>query len=437
MQALKKQIIKSKAFSFFQKLGSALILPISILPVAGIFLSIGTLIEQETVQLVFYNLATILFFNLPTLILISVSFKFSDNSGEAALFALVLWFVFLSSQSIFITDTNSVFFYENLNEIFFSNQLGIRSLSTSIFGGIILGLIFAFIYSKISKLFLHINFLLRRMFISGIMMITGLVIAFIFLLIWPLIYIGIYKMGEGLNGIPFGFDAFLYGTLNRLLLPFGMHSLLIPIMIASPVGGTLQVLQDDGTWTIIAEGDSQIWIRLSELGIPLQIARGGGYFQYNGINYFLTEGTNPGTYQQGFFPIMIFAFPAAAYGITRKMDDKKQKSLIWIAAITPMLTGITEPFEYLFVFLSPTLYIFHALATGISFMLLDILNTSVWLSSGWFVDIILFGIIPQLHGSVTNYWSIFIVGPILSIPYYLMFNYFYKYENKIQNSNFN
>lgn len=425
MIALNTKNKDKKLLSFLQKLGSSLILPISLLPIAGIFISIGSVIPHADIQNVFNKLAWSLFDNLPTLILISISFKFSNNSGESAFFAFVFWLSFLIIQSIFIdSKNNSVFFYKNLESYFFTSQLGIYSLSTSVFGGILLGLISAYLYSyfiKIEKL----NIYSKKILIGTLFIFLGVIVGIIFLVIWPGIYIGIIKMGEGITSLSYGFDAFLYGTVNRLLLPFGLHSLLLPIMLHSPVGGTLMILEN-GDWNIAAQGDSQIWMYLYEHSIPLQIARGGGQFNFNGFSYMLTLGSNPGQYMQGFLPIMIFAFPFAGWAMTKKVDEKEKKIAIMIVSFTPMLTGVTEPFEFLFVFLNPILYVFHAICTGLSFLFLDIMDTSLWLSSGWFVDVILFGIIPQVQNSITNYWTIFLIGPFFSIIYFTSFFYLYK-----------
>ncbi len=413
----KKTVIKIKdtIFSFFQKLGASLLLPITLLPIAGILYGIGSVIDHSQTSDILVSMGSVIFENLPTFIFVSIAFKFSDDSGQSTLFGLILWLMFLLTQSLFIKD-NSIFNWKDLDNYFFTNQLGFRSLNMSLFGGIFLGLFSAFLWKTLSDIRMF-NVLIKRMFLSGVFLIAGMLSALTFLVIWPAIYIGINGVGTHMAAMPFGIDAFLYGSVNRLLLPIGMHTMLMPIMLLSPVGGTLMI---EGGETL-AQGDSLVWLKLSELNIPLQLARGGGSFSFDGINYWMTPGMNPGTYQQGFFPIMIFAFPVAGFVMSRKFEDKKTRMFIIISSITPMLTGITEPFEFLFVFISPLLYVFHVLMTGISFLLLDILNVSVWLSAGWFIDVILFGIIPQLNGSITNWWWIIVIGPALAIPYALAF----------------
>jgi PTS system D-glucosamine-specific IIC component len=117
---------------------------------------------------------------------------------------------------------------------------------------------------------------------------------------------------------------------------------------------------------------------------------------------------------------MMFCYPAAGLAVVHKIGWKDGKKFFF-ASFVPMLTGITESFDFIFVFVSPLLFIFNSLMVGLAFMLLNITHTHVWLSSGWFVDIILFGILPQLNHQATNWWFIPIVGIVLSIPYYVVF----------------
>lgn len=403
-----------------------MLLPICLLPISGILYGIGSLIDNNDVADVFLSLGGIIFDNLPTFIFISIAYKFSDNTGESVLFGFVLWISFLVTQEVFI-DENSIFFWKDLEDYFFTNQLGFRVLNMSLFSGIFVGLISAYLWKKISKIKLF-NTLLKRLFLSFAFISVGFITSTFILVVWPWMYGGINQFGVAIASIPYGIDSFLYGSVNRLLLPIGMHTLLMPIMLHSPVGGTLMIEGGE----ILAQGDSLIWLKLQELNIPLQLARGGGNFSFEGIDYWMTPGLNPGSYQQGFLPIMIFAFPVAGFIMSNKFEDKKIRNLIIISSLTPMLTGITEPFEFLFVFISPMLYLFHAIATGVSFLLLDILEVSVWVSAGWILDVILYGIIPQINNSITNWWWIFIIGPCLSLFYGLSF---WK-SNSIKN-NFN
>ena len=401
--------------SFFQKVGSAAMLPISLLPIAGIILGISSLLQPSLTKDILSIISISIFGILPISFAMSFSFKFSDESGMSVLNSLMIYFIFIGIQSAFITQLDSYFW--KLEGWHFTSIIGFSVLNTSIFGGMAIGLTAAYIQNKwYGEIYKYISY-------TALISIT---VSFAFILIWPGINQLIYYFGEGVNKLPFGLNSFLYGFTNRLLLPFGMHSLLIPVFNHTAAGGVMIVNGE-----IVAQGNSQIWLAMNDMGMSFDVLRnnGGGSFIWEGNSVYITPGTNPSSYQQGFFPVMIFGFPTAGYFMQRKYDDKKTKAMIMLASITPMMTGITEPFEYLFVFTSPSLYLLHAIYTGLSFMLMDISGASIWLSSGWMFDIILFGILPHhISGMATNYWTVFYVGAIMIPLYGATFHYLYKKE---------
>ncbi len=413
--------------AFFSQLGSSLMLPISLLPIAGIFIGVSSLLPPKEVFIlsnIMYTMGIMLINNLPILFALSVAYSFSNNNSKAIIFALAAYLIFVAFQGSFIykNDDNTYgLLWYSLESFYFTNIIGISVLNTSLFFGIIIGLIMG----KVLKTFTNYHILILCTFMIGISS------ASFVLIFWPFIYYLLEYVFLWIGTLPVGIATFTYGFVNRLLLPFGLHSLLIPLVMYSPAGG---VLLENGQ--IVAQGDKTIWLYLFGNDIPFQeaINNAGKPWVYNGNTYLLTEGTIPGQYQQGFLPIMIFAFPAAGLAMIRKTKDKKQKRIILIAAFTPMLTGITEPFEYLFVYTIPWLYFFHAFFTGLSFGLLSIMHTTIMLSSGWFLDVIFFGIIPALAGNPTNWWTIFVFGPIFSCIYYFLFHFLYKKpnENKTQ-----
>ncbi len=402
------KINKGKIYSFFSKLGSAMLLPISILPFVGLIISVGNIIDYfglNNIGSYLINFSIILFSFFSILVFLSIAFNFEKNkNGLILIWASVFLVLFLLFSNLFYF----------LISKYFSNLI---YLEFNLFMAILLGMLFPYFYEKYLANNIHYKIIPFTFFITIFMFVISY---FLYLIIFSLSFL--------ITVFPFGMNSFLYGFLNRLFLPFGLHTILIPIFLYSPIGGSLYVLNDStSTFEIVASGDSVIWMYAYVNNIPFQVIDKfmGSEFTIDGVTYFVTDNTNPGQYQQGFFPIMIFCFPAAGYSLSRKTDDKFLKKAILISSVIPMMTGITEPFEFLFVFYSFPLYIFHAFMTGLSFLFLSILNVNVWLSSGWFIDIILYGLIPSIvNGLQTNFYYIFIVGIILSIFYFYAFKFF-------------
>ncbi len=401
-------------------------LPISLLPIAGVFIGISSLLPETFILAnIMYIMGITLINNLPILFALSIAYSFSRNNSKAIIFTLVAYLIFIGFQGSFISkNTNGGYdlMWYSLEDYYFTSMVGINVLNTSLFWGIIIGLVMGKFLrsSKGNFVLIFYTFL------------VGISSASFVLIFWPFIYFALENVFIWINALPVGIATFLYGFINRLLLPFGLHSILIPLVTYSPAGG---VLLQNGE--IVAQGDSAIWLYLFGNNLSFQdaIKHAGEPWQPCGVNgntYLLTPGTVPGQYQQGFLPIMIFGFPAAGVAMSKKVEDKKQKKLILIAAFTPLLTGITEPFEYLFVYTIPWLYFLHAFFTGISFGLLSITHTTILLSSGWFIDVILFGIIPALSGNPTHWWTVLIFGPFFSFIYYFLFYFLYKKHNELK-----
>ncbi len=401
----KLRIGKGKIYSFFSKLGSSMIVPISLLPFLGVLISIGNLFSffnVEIVGMIFMNFSIIIFSFFPILVFLSIVYNFEkEKSGKVLIWSLIFIFSFFVFNDLFF------FLFQKLLP-------NLIQVDFNLFLGISLGLIFFFLYK---------NFLTKRIEYK-IIPVSFLISFFVFLLSF-LFYFLIYEISTFISILPFGMNSFLYGFVNRIFLPFGLHTILIPIFLYSIIGGSLYELNNlTGVFELVAKGDSSIWMYAYINEIPFQMIDKfmGSDFIFNGTTYFITDNTNPGQYQQGFFPIMIFCFPAAGFSLSKNIDDPIKKKVIIMISFIPMLTGITEPFEFLFVFSSFTLYIFHAFMTGISFMLLSLLNVNVWLSTGWVFDVALYGVLPSiLNGMQTNYYYILVVGIFLSPIYYFFF----------------
>ncbi len=466
--------------SFFQKLSRGLMLPIAILPIAGLFLGVGAGIENimrdvigiseanqwyllpQTIE----TIGDIIFGNLPILFAIGIAIAFAEDAGVAAFTAFVSWIVFNATQSIFIWDgvvenTKQVLWYSEVPNSVITSNVGITSLQTSVFGGIIVGWASAFIYKKFRTLTLPtvLGFFNGTRSVPIIALLTMPLLGFAFLLIWPVFGVALERFGTVLASAPYGLDALTFGLVERALIPFGLHHAFYTPLWYTSVGGSFYVI-DTATGAQVASsfGNQNIWFAIQSYGLDYNSLLNGdvwmdstiagftdGYWMYApdgsmytnsaGQAFVMTEGINPGAYLQGKYPIMIFGLPAA--GAAMIMAAKKENrevafSIIGAAAFTSFLTGITEPIEFTFLFLAPMLYVFHVIMAGISFWVLDLLHVSTGLTfSGGIIDYVIYGVLSNATGFHTSAWIIPLVG-IVYIPIYYFGFYFYIVKMDIQ-----
>lgn len=415
----KPSTLKNKLTIF----GSSLMLPISVVAFSMFLLGITNLFVYipgpNVLNTIFSQTSYLVVSNISLLFALSIANTYSKNRMTAISAVLIIYLVSLVNQNLFITPnedgTYNALMWTNLYSSYFTTSGGLMSFNTSIFGGIMIGLMGAHVSNKTQS---HSAW--NEYFIVSLKSVWyGLLYAYALLFVWPLFGISVEWFGVLILSFPAGLDVFLYGTLNRLLIPFGLHSALIPIFTLSPVTG---VLVQDGI--VIATGDYAIWHAANNLHIPFDLIREGGSFTWEGHEYWVTENINPGQYTQGFYPIMIFAFPAAGLALTLKSDDKKRWSKIFLISLMPMLSGVTEIFEFTFIFISPVFYFFHAFMTGLSFMIMDIMNISIGMSTGFVFDIALFGIVPTVQGNPTGVAWLPVIGAGFALAYFLMFYYY-------------
>ncbi len=469
---------------FFQKLSRGLMLPIAILPIAGLFLGVGAGIENIMRDVVgvtdasqWYLLPTtiqdigdIIFGNLPILFAIGIAIAFAEDAGVAAFTAFVSWIVFNATQSVFIwqhesTSTEGVavtltqiLWYSDVPSSVITTNVGITSLQTSVFGGIIVGWTSAFIYKKFKSLSLPtvLGFFNGTRSVPIIALLTMPLLGFGFLIVWPVFGVGLEKFGSGLASAPAGLDALTFGLVERALIPFGLHHAFYTPLWYTSVGGSFFAVGGDGLEA--AYGNQDIWFAIQSYGLDYNSLLNGdvwiqstiagytdGYWMYApegtpfvsdvGQSFVMTSGINPGAYLQGKYPIMIFGLPAA--GAAMIMAAKKENrevalSIIGAAAFTSFLTGITEPIEFTFLFLAPMLYVFHVIMAGISFWVLDLLHVSTGLTfSGGIIDFVIYGVLSNATGFHTSAWIIPLVG-IVYVPIYYFVFYFYIVKMDVQ-----
>ena len=412
--------MKDKIFGVLQRVGRSFMLPIAILPVAGLFLGIGGSFTNET-MLETYGLmgvmgpgtfinailqvlnaaGSIVFDNLPIIFAMGVAIGMAKQEKEvSALSAAIAFFVMHATIGALITDFGA----PDLSGAT-ASVLGINSLQMGVFGGIIVGLGVAALHNKYYKIQLPqvLSFFSGTRFVPIISAAVYLVVGIAMYYIWPVIQSGINALGGFVLASGYA-GTWLYGFIERALIPFGLHHVFYIPFWQTALGGTAMV---NG---VLVEGAQNIFF--AELATP-------------GIQHFSVEATR---FMAGKFPLMIFGLPGAALALYRCAKPENRKSvggLLLSAALTSMLTGITEPLEFTFLFVAPAMYVVHCIFAGASYMIMHILNVGVGLTfSGGLIDLTLFGI---MQGNAKTSWLwIPVVGVIYFIVYYLVFSFMIK-----------
>ena len=416
-------------FSVLQRVGRSFMLPIALLPIAGLLLGVGSSLTNPTtiqtynlqsilgegtflnsVMLVLAQTGNIIFANLPLLFALGVALGMSEREhGTAVLSAAIAFFVMHQTISTLLS-INGKLEAGAMLEGTLSNVVGIQSLEMGVFGGIIVGLGVAALHNRFCKIQLPnvISFFGGVRFIPIISTFTFILVGLLMYFIWPYIQRGIYSLGDlVLNSGYFG--TFIYGTIERALIPFGLHHVFYMPFWQTGLGGTMMI---DGVSVAGAQN-----IFFAQLASPETVK-------------FSSAATR---FMSGKFPFMIFGLPGAALAMYSVAKDSKKKvagSLLFSAALTAILTGITEPLEFTFLFVAPLLYAVHCVLAGLSCMLMHILDVGVGMTfSGGIIDLFLFGI---LQGNAkTNWLNIIWVGIIYFGVYYFLFRYLIQKFNYI------
>ncbi|PCG20977.1 PTS transporter subunit IIABC [Brachyspira sp. G79] len=410
--------MKDKIFGVLQRVGRSFMLPIAVLPVAGLFLGIGSSLTNTT-MLETYNLmgilgpgtiaydilsvlseaGNIIFGNLPIIFAMSVAIGMAKKEKEvAALSGAIAFFVMHASIGKMIQVMGGA---EKLLAGSTTNVVGILSLQMGVFGGIIVGLGVAALHNKYYNIELPqvLSFFGGTRFVPIISSIVFLVVGILMYYVWPPVQVVMNKLGDLIAGSGY-IGTLFYGIIERALIPFGLHHVFYTPLWQTSLGGTMMI---DGN---LVEGAQNIFF--AQLGSPTTTA-------------FSVEATR---FMTGKFPFMIFGLPGAALAMYKTSRPEKRQvvgALLFSAALTAMLTGITEPIEFTFIFVAPIFYAIHCVLAGISFMLMHILHVTVGMTfSGGFIDLLLFGIIQG--NAKTNWVWIVIVGVVYFFVYYFLFS---------------
>ena len=418
MENVKKN---SAAFGVLQRVGRSFMLPIALLPIAGLLLGVGSSLTNPT-MISTYNLenilgegtvlysilrvlsavGTIIFDNLPIIFAMGVALGMAENEKATAVLSAAIAFFVMHSTINSLLVLNDKLADGAMLEGSIADVVGITSLQMGVFGGIIVGLGVAYLHNKFYKIKLPnvISFFGGTRFVPIISTVAYLLVGVLMYFIWPYIQSGIFSLGDLV--LRSGYvGTLIYGFIERILIPFGLHHVFYLPFWQTGLGGSAMI---DGTLIYGAQN-----IFFAELGS-------------SATTVFSVEATR---FMSGKFPFMIFGLPGAALAIYRCAKPEKRKAvggLLLSAALTAMLTGITEPLEFTFLFVAPALYVIHSIFAGLSYMLMHILSVGVGMTfSGGIIDLFLFGI---LQGNAKTNWIMIIpVGIVYFVVYYFFFKF--------------
>jgi glucose-like phosphotransferase system IIB component len=411
--------MKDRIFGVLQRVGRSFMLPIAILPVAGLFLGIGgsftngTMIQAYGLEsilgegtfahaflTVLNQAGSVVFDNLPIIFAVGVAIGMAKAEKEvAALSGAIAFFVMHASihAMLEVTGREELLLSGSVAEV-----VGITSLQMGVFGGILVGIGVAALHNKYYRIELPqaLSFFGGTRFVPIISAVVYLFVGLLMYFIWPPIQSAIYSLGNLVLVSGYA-GTFIYGVIERALIPFGLHHVFYLPFWQTALGGTAMV---NG---VLVEGAQNIFF--AELAAP-------------GIERFSVEATR---FMTGKFPLMIFGLPGAALAMYKTARPENQKTawgLLFSAALTSMLTGITEPLEFTFLFVAPLLYGIHCVLAGLSFMLMHVLQVGVGLTfSGGLIDLVLFGVMQG--NAKTNWVTILWVGALYFVVYYFLFRF--------------
>ena len=421
--------MKDKIFGVLQRVGRSFMLPIAILPVAGLLLGIGSSFTNET-TIATYGLQKILgsgtllnslliimnkvgsavFDNLPLIFAVGVAIGMAKKEKEvAALSALIAYFVMNVAVSAMLLINNEITadgqIAADVLEGTITSVCGIQSLQMGVFGGIIVGLGVAALHNRFHKIVLPnaLSFFGGSRFIPIISTIVYMFVGILMYFVWPVVQNGIYALGGLVTGTGY-VGTLIFGLIKRALIPFGLHHVFYMPFWQTNVGGSMEIAGQ----TI--NGAQNIFF--AQLADP-------------NTTKFSVDATR---FMAGKFPFMMFGLPGAALAMYRCARNEKKKvvgGLLLSAALTAFLTGITEPLEFTFLFVAPLLYGVHCVFAGLAYMLMHILKVGVGMTfSGGFIDLFLFGILQG--NKKTNWIWIVVVGVVYFIVYYVLFSFLIK-----------
>lgn len=421
--------MKDQVFSVLQAIGRSFMLPVAILPIAGLLLGIGaSFTNATTIQTyglegalgdgtllhslltVMSSAGNVIFGNLPIIFAVGVAIGMAKQEKEvAALAAMISFFVMHASTNAVLKLSGQILpdgsVADGVLEGTIADVCGILSLQEGVFGGIIVGLGVAWLHNRYHKIVLPnaLSFFGGSRFIPIISTVVYMFVGIAMCFIWPVVQNGIFALGGLVTGTGY-IGTLIFGIIKRALIPFGLHHVFYLPFWQTGVGGSMMI---DGN---LVQGGQNIFF--AQLASP-------------NVTHFSADATR---YFSGEFIFMIFGLPGAALAMYRTAKSEKKKvagGLLLSAALTSMLTGITEPIEFSFLFVAPLLFYVQVILAGAAYMIAHMLNIAVGLTfSGGLLDLFIFGI---LQGEdKTNWMYIIPVGVVYFFLYYFIFTFLIK-----------
>lgn len=411
---------KKKVFSmeFLQGLGKTFMLPVALLAFMGLFLGLGSSFTSATtieafpflgnsaLQLIFRFMSTIggfAFSYLPVLFAIAIPLGLArTEKGVAGFSGFVGYVVMHLSINFYLNETGRLADPDNLREAGQGMVMGIQSIEMGVLGGIIAGIAVYYLHRRFHNVQLNDAFA----FFSGarfVPIITSIVLSVVGLLIpiiWPLFSSLINGIGQLIQNAGF-FGPFLFGAGERLLLPTGLHHILVSMIRFTEAGGTMEVAGES------VSGALNIFYAQLQSGSDI-------------------SGQATAFLSQGKMPTFMFGLPAVAlaiYHTARPENRAAIKGLLISGVLATFVTGITEPIEFLFLFVAPLLYLFHVVMTGLGFMVMALLGVRIGNTDGGILDFMIFGV---MQGTETRWYVVLLVGALWFAIYYSVFRYAIK-----------
>ncbi|HHJ3076268.1 TPA: PTS transporter subunit EIIC [Vibrio parahaemolyticus] len=379
--------------------GRALMLPISILPAAGLLLAFGAKLDIPLMM----RAGGVIFDNLALLFAVGAAVGLAKESGIAALAAVVAMLVMNVTMGIQVGVTPEMAAGGGA----YANVMGIPTLQTGVFGGLIAGILAASMYNRFYQIKLpdFLGFFAGKRFVPIVTAFAAFGIGLVLPYIWTYIQHGIDALSTMANEGNMYVSMFIYGFMERALIPTGLHHIFY-----SPYWFTF------GEYTTaagqIVNGDHTIWMKMFEDGVK---------------SFSNAEYQDAGKFLSGNFAIYMFAFPAACLAMYHEASDKNKKIAFGIlssAALTSFITGITEPVEFAFIFVAPLLYLFSAVMAGVSYAVTFALDVHIGKTfSAGVIDFISFGVLPSMDGFNTNWLMVILWGSVMAVIYYVVFRF--------------
>ena len=419
--------MKDKIFSVLQRVGRSFMLPIAILPVAGLLMGIGSSFTNATtietygltgilgegtilhaLLLIMSKVGSIVFDNLPLIFAVGVAIGMAKKEKEvAALSAVIAYFVMNTAISAMLTINGQILengdIADNVLGGTITSACGIRTLQMGVFGGVIVGLGVAALHNRFYRIQLPnaLSFFGGTRFVPIISTVVYMFVGILMYFVWPVVQNGIYALGGLVTGSGY-VGTLIFGLIKRALIPFGLHHVFYMPFWQTAVGGTMEVAGE------MVQGGQNIFF--AQLADSANIA----HFSSDATRFFSGE-----------FIFMIFGLPGAALAMYHCAKPEKKKAaggLLLSASLACMATGITEPLEFSFLFVAPMLFVVQVILAGTAYMIAHMLNIAVGLTfSGGLLDLFLFGV---LQGNEKTSWMLIIpVGILYFFLYYFIFKF--------------